>query len=117
MIVVAARTSVLLLLLTAVACQETLEYSNSFENGAFITSPVGSSERGIITGCSGATASVNAASASVPVHSGSYAAVLALKAQCAVSHLEWFIAAAAVVARMAGDLHPSSAVGRNTVAS
>jgi len=78
----ALRAINLLLLLLAAAAQSTVEYSNSFENGNFITSPAGSSERGINSSCTGATATVSSA---VPTHSGTYAAVLTVKTACAVS--------------------------------
>lgn len=76
----ALRAINLLLLLLAAAAQSTVEYSNSFENGNFITSPAGSSERGINSSCTGATATVSSA---VPTHSGTYAAVLTVKTACA----------------------------------
>lgn len=74
-----------LLLLTLAAAQETVEFSNSFENGAFIISPAGSSERGLISSCSKATSTVQAASATVPTHTGNYVAVLGVQAVCIVS--------------------------------
>lgn len=77
----ALRAASLLLLLLAAAAQ-TVEYSNSFENGKFITSPAGISERGITSSCTGATATV---SNTVPTHNGTYAAVLTVKTVCAVS--------------------------------
>lgn len=78
--------TLVLLLLAVAAAQEKVEYSNSFENGAFITSPAGSSERGIISSCSKATATVKAASAAVPTRTGNYAAVLGVQAVCNVSN-------------------------------
>jgi len=56
----------------------TVEYTNGFENGAFITVPARSSEWGIITSCSGATAVVNG----VSPRSGSKSAVLTVKSKC-----------------------------------
>jgi hypothetical protein len=62
----------------AITSAQTLEYSNGFENGAFITSPARSSETVIITSCTGATKAVNTAAA----RTGIYGAVAAVKAVC-----------------------------------